>query len=170
MNIYGGGSETNLHGLKFEQDTSLEQALIDFGFSIKKNFIFAGEEKIGETYQKHKLYSLFLKERKVDWTKIISKKLLPDDTFFNIKTNTFYIIEKKFQNVAGSVDEKLQTCPFKLRQYKKLIEPLGLKVIYCYILNDWFKQSSYTDVLNFIKEENCFYFFNKLPIDFLLKR
>ncbi len=25
-------------------------------------------------------------------------------------------------------------------------------------------------VLNFIEEENCFYFFNQLPIDFLLKR
>lgn len=170
MNIYGGGSKTNLNGLKFEQETSLEQSLIDFGFSVKNNFVFADEEKIGEIYQKHNLYSLFLKERKVDWAKIISKKLLPDDTFFNIKTNTFYVIEKKFQNVAGSVDEKLQTCPFKLRQYKKLLEPLGLKVIYCYILNDWFKQPSYADVLSFIKEENCFYFFNELPIDFLLER
>jgi len=46
----------------------------------------------------------------------------------------------KFQKVAGSVDEKLQTCGFKKRQYTELLKPLDINVEYIYILNDWFQQ------------------------------
>ena len=55
---------------------------------------------------------------------IISKKLLPDDCIFVIINNTLFIIECKFQQVAGSVDEKLQTCDFKKKQYQKLLAKL----------------------------------------------
>jgi hypothetical protein len=49
-------------------------------------------------------------------------------------------IEVKYQQVAGSVDEKLQTCDFKLKQYLKLVASLGIKVEYVYVLNNWFKK------------------------------
>jgi hypothetical protein len=84
-----------------------------------------------------------------------------------IVRETLFIIEVKYQQVAGSVDEKLQTCDFKRKQYVKLVAPLGLKVEYVYVLNDWFKNPSYKDVLDYINSVNCHYKFNELPLSWL---
>ena len=73
----------------------------------------------------------------------------------------------KYQQVAGSVDEKLQTCDFKRKQYLKLVSSLGLKVEYVYVLNDWFAHPSYQDVLDYIHSVNCHYQFNALPLAWL---
>lgn len=78
-----------------------------------------------------------------------------------------YIIEKKFQNSAGSVDEKLPGCDFKKRIYQKLFKNLNYKVEYLYVLSDWFKQAQYRDVLEYIREVECHYFFNEIPLSFL---
>ena len=75
------------------------------------------------------------------------------------KTNTLYVFEKKFQQTAGSADEKLQTCDFKKKQYQKMTKSLNMKVEYTYILSDWFKQEMYADVLDYIKEMQCDYRF-----------
>jgi hypothetical protein len=95
---------------------------------------------------------------------VISKKLLPDEAFVNNITRTIYIIEKKFQHRSGSVDEKLQTCDFKLRQYKKLANLVGFDAKYIYLLNDWFMQDQYIDVLHYVKQVGCQYFFNEVPL------
>ncbi len=97
----------------------------------------------------------------------MSKKLLLDDALLVIVRETFFIIEVKYQQIAGSVDEKLQTCDFKRKQYLKLVQPLGIKVEYVYVLNDWFKQPSYKDVLDYINSVNCHYKFNELPLSWL---
>ena len=81
--------------------------------------------------------------------------------------NTLFVVELKFQEVAGSVDEKLQTCHFKLRQYRKLLNGTDVKVEYLYVLNGWFKKPEYVDVLEYIKEVGCHYFFEELPLKFL---
>lgn len=47
---------------------------------------------------------------------------------------------------------------------KKLFEPLSYKVEFIYIFNDWFKQDQYKDVLEYIREMGCWYFFNSLPL------
>ena len=97
--------------------------------------------------------------------KIVSKKLLPDDAIFVIANNKLFIIEIKFQEVAGSTDEKLQTCDFKIKQYKKLVAPLNIEVQFVYILNNWFKKPEYKDVLDYIISINgCSYYFNYLPL------
>jgi len=71
----------------------------------------------------------------------------------------------KFQKVAGSVDEKLQTCDFKKKQYTKLMAPLNIDVEYIYILSDWFKHSAYKDTLNYIISVGCHYYFGVLPLN-----
>ncbi|MDR0772612.1 MAG: hypothetical protein LBF15_06545 [Candidatus Peribacteria bacterium] len=76
-----------------------------------------------------------------------------------ILNNTLFIIEAKYQQVKGSVDEKLQTCDFKNKQYKKLFSPLNISVKYCYILSEWFMDPKYKDVLNYIQAVDCYYFF-----------
>ena len=100
----------------------------------------------------------------VNWKQIISNKILPDDAIYVIINNTLFIIEVKYQQVAGSVDEKLQTCDFKKKQYQKLMSQLNIDVEYIYILNDWFKQPKYKDVLDYIISVRCQYYFNYIPL------
>lgn len=78
--------------------------------------------------------------------------------------NTLFIIEMKFQKAAGSVDEKLQTCDFKKKQYKKLMSAINVEVEYIYILSDWFRKLEYNDVLDYIISVGCQYYFHYLPL------
>lgn len=165
-NTHGGGANTNIHGLHFEQTTSLNDALQANGFQIINQYeVKKGDELIGYSVPKNALYSYFLAKKQIDYSRILSKKLLPDEAFVNIKMNQIYIIEKKFQSSNGSVDEKLQTCHFKLKQYKKLFKSLKCSVAYYYYLCDWYKDKKYKDVLKYIKSVKCKYFFDYLPLE-----
>lgn len=114
----------------------------------------------GLDLSKHKLYK-YLKEKNIDWKSLISKKLLPDEAYFDLETKTLSIFEKKFQQVAGSADEKPQTCAFKIWQFQKIGNAIGAKKItYTYIFNSWFKKPEYRDMLEYIKSvPNCSYQF-----------
>jgi hypothetical protein len=178
-NIFGGGALKNTNGLRFEQETSLTEALLDIGFVISpdtsipkskqknKNIpqnVFVNNHLIGKTFQKKALY-IFLESRGIDGKSILSKTIEPDDAIYIQESNTVFILEKKFQSTSGSVDEKLQTCGFKKQQYTKLFKPLNIAVQYIYILNDWFQKTEYTDVLKYIEEQGCKYFFNTIPLN-----
>ena len=145
-----GGGNTRT-GLVFEGKTDLSNFLnAQPHYEVIGNNVFYDGQKVAEVYKKHKFYSIFLANLGIDWTKYISKKLLPDDSIFVLMENTLFIIECKHQEVAGSVDEKLQTCDFKKKQYKKLMAPANIDVEYIYLLDDWFRKPQYTDVLNYI--------------------
>lgn len=163
-----GGASTQT-GMKFERDTDLKTALsAKKGIKIIGHKVYENQNCIGYILQKHDLYRNFLESHNVDWQSIVSKKLLPDEGYFSLTTNTLIIIEKKYQQVAGSVDEKLQTCGFKKKQYEKLCKPIkDVKVEYVYVLNDWFKDRAYRDVLEYIEEVGCRYYFNQLPYQLL---
>ena len=162
-----GGSKTQ-SGLRFEKRIALKDVLKEVkNITINDDDVLINGKLVAQLFQKHKLYKNLLEKRKVDYSSIVSKKLLPDDAILNLQNNTLYIIEIKFQEVAGSVDEKLQTCDFKNIQYNKLLDQLGIKVKYVYVLNDWFKKPEYRDVLEYITKSGCFYFFNEIPLDFL---
>ena len=90
---------------------------------------------------------------------------MPDEAI--LVKDTLYIVEIKFQFVAGSVDEKLQTCDFKKKQYTRLLALANLNVEYIYILNDWFKKNEYKDVLEYVESVGCKYYFNEIPISVL---
>lgn len=167
-NKFGGGAKTNKNGLSFEQTTSLEKALKQCGYNVN-NYVISDStgKKYGLSVQKNKLYSEFLKPNGIDYRDYNSKRWEPDECFINFTNKTAYIIEKKFQNSSGSVDEKLQGCDFKKKEYEKLFKPLGYKVEYLYIFNDWFRDKQYIDVLDYIKAVNCHYFFNMIPLSFL---
>ncbi len=166
----GGNTKT---GLFFEKRVDIVELLkrID-GYEIKKyknkagNFIYFNGELVARSFKKYDIYR-FLEENGVEYQKIISKKLLPDDSLLVIVRDTLFIIEIKFQNVAGSTDEKLQTCDFKRKQYQKLVKPLGLKLEYIYVLNEWFKKPEYKDTLDYIESVNCHYVFNEIPLTWL---
>jgi len=136
----------------------------DYKIKSKSYEIYFNDTLVAQTFQKHALYA-FLKERNIKWKNILSKKLLPDDCIYVIKNNIVFIIEIKFQKVDGSVDEKLQTCDFKKKQYKKLFAQLNYdKIEYIYILADFYKAEKYKDVLDYIHTMGCDYYFEYLPL------
>ena len=133
-------------------------------YSINGHDVYFDNEKVARVFKKNDFYSIFLKELNIDWTKCISKKLLPDDSIFVLLNNTLFIIECKHQQVEGSVDEKLQTCDFKKKQYKKLMAPANIDVQYIYLLDEWFKNPRYKDVLDYIQSVGCDYYFEYIPL------
>lgn len=168
-----GGTNTKT-GILFEKKIELATRLnklngykcveVKYKKIMSKSYkIYFEKELVAQTFQKHALYA-FLEEREIDWEKILSKKLLPDDTIYVIKDNTIYILEMKFQEVDGSVDEKLQTCDFKKKQYKKLFSQLNYEVEFIYILSNYYKAAKYKDVLDYIVSVNCSYYFEYLPL------
>ncbi|MFZ3068972.1 MAG: hypothetical protein WA052_01515 [Microgenomates group bacterium] len=161
-NGFGGGN--TITGLNFEKETDILSLLkTKRDYSVADNIIYFKKKEVAKSFKKHALYP-FLKTKGVDYKKIISKKLLPDEAIYVIVNNTLFVIEVKFQKVAGSVDEKLQTCDFKRKQYAKLMAPLNIEVEYIYILSDWFRKSEYKDVLDYIISVGCQYYFQYLPL------
>jgi hypothetical protein len=159
--IGGGNTRT---GLNFENERDLLTAISHApGYSVIGSVIYFEGTEVARSYRKHALY-VMLKERGIDYRNHLSKKLLPDDAIYVIVNNTMFIIELKFQNIAGSVDEKLQTCDFKKKQYRKLLAPLNFEVEYIYILNDWFRKPEYKDVLDYVISVGCQFYFHYLPL------
>lgn len=158
----GGGS--TITGLNFEKEIDILELLKNTkGYEVKGNIIFYEKKEVAKSVKKHSLYK-FLETQGVDYKKILSKKLLPDEALYVIVNNTLFVIEVKFQKVAGSVDEKLQTCDFKRKQYAKLMSQINIEVEYIYILSDWFKKPEYKDVLDYIISVGCQYYFKYLPL------
>lgn len=159
--IGGGNTKT---GLRFEGRVSILDLLKSkAGYTISKDIVYYHGKQVANCLGKNKLYK-WLETQNIDYKKILSKKLLPDEALYVIIDNTLYVVEIKFQETAGSVDEKLQTCDFKRKQYARLMAPLNIEVEYIYILNDWFRKPEYKDVLDYVISVGCQYYFEYLPL------
>jgi hypothetical protein len=146
-----GGSNTNTNGLKYEKLTYLPKLL-----NVDDSKIIFGK---GTTDYYHK-YKQFIIVRQYGLNKFLinqfnpkSEKILkPDECIIDEDKKILYIIEKKFQQCDGSVDEKIQTALFKKWYYKKQY-PI-YTVEYIYVLSDWFKQNKYKPEMIFNKLNN----------------
>ncbi|NPA10780.1 MAG: hypothetical protein GXO62_00880 [Epsilonproteobacteria bacterium] len=176
MTKNGSGGYNTKTGIYFEGKVDLITFIRNLpGYTIKETTytknkknkwyeIFYNNEKVADSFKKHALY-VYLEIQGINWREILSKQLLPDNAIYVVSNNTVFIIEVKYQEVSGSVDEKLQTCDFKRKQYLKLFAPLNKRVEYIYILNEWFKSSEYKDTLDYIIMMGCRYYFNYLPLN-----
>ena len=169
----GTGGGKTITGLVFEKNVDLHKMLEKIpGYKVEQIKdkcglgVYFKNRLVARCFRKHEFYK-FLEENKINWNKILSRQIFPDDALLVIVRETLFIIEVKYQQVEGSVDEKLQTCDFKRKQYVKLVNPLSLKVEYVYVLNDWFRNPKYRDVLDYINSVNCHYKFNELPMAWL---
>lgn len=156
-----GGKNTNKNGLSFEKKTDLERFLCDKGF-VKKElgkrhyYLF---KKIKEGFYIY--YATKGSFNKI-LDKILSKKVykIPDEGFLIKKGGvvSVKIIEKKNQNVQGSVFEKMYT-PVYVRDvcYKK---NLSVETDYCYVVNSWLWDVLHSeclkcnDLLEYYEENN----------------
>lgn len=164
MKLGGKGGANTLTGLAFEGKTDLAKFLgTQTDYQVIDDKVFYKKKLVARVFKKFGFYK-FLEEYDIEWKKLISKRLLPDDCIFVIVKNTLYIIECKFQQVAGSVDEKLQTCDFKKKQYQKLLSKANIDVEYIYLLSNWFRKPEYKDVLDYIQSVRCYYYFEYIPL------
>lgn len=159
---FGGGN--TITGLIYEGIVDLPTFLAQQnGYSVQGHEVFYEGNLVAHVFKKHSFYK-YIATLGVDWKEHLSKQLLPDNAIYVIVNNTMYILEVKHQEVAGSVDEKLQTCDFKKKQYQKLLSSLNMEVQYIYVLSDWFRKQKYKDVLDYIISVGCQYYFNYIPL------
>lgn len=168
----GGGNTTT--GLKFEQDSDLLNLLsMVEGYEIADHekkvgvWILYEGKRVARSFRKHAFYK-FLDEMKIPYKDVVSAKLLPDDALLIFVRDTLFIVEVKYQQVAGSVDEKLQTCDYKKKYYSRLFAGSKYLIEYVYVLNRaWFDKPKYKDVLDYIISVGCHYHFDVLPLKWL---
>lgn len=145
-----GGSNTNKNGLSFQEITKLPSS---------------HKEKIGQfTYIKFQnVDKLFIQAFNKDLIKYMNMNgqvnlnitfasgcKSQDEVYINEHDKIIYIIEKKFQQGSGSVDEKIQTGIFKKIHYTRLFQ--NYKIYYIYCLSDWYKKKEYVSTLDLLKE------------------
>jgi len=167
-----GGSKTTMNGITFEYKTSIEKKLIENDFN---KIIIDRKAKYGYYYQYSKenkkivyltqsgfkLY--FKKEFNIDVYK------QPDEAFLIFHDNNIYlkILEKKNQNVDGSVEDKLKTGHFNKREYELMLNIKDIKFILSYafcisqFLQDKFEsnQIKYNNIKKIMLEDNIMIFY-----------
>lgn len=151
-----GGANTNLNGLSYEDKTNLEELFSELKCDKKskiRNIKFNNYQNELVNVNKSNLYKFMEKiGEKNDKLQPAAGCKEPDEAYIDINKKMVFIIEKKFQQTSGSVDEKIQTGPFKKIHYSKQFP--NYKVNYIYCLSDWFKRDEYTSVLDYLKENN----------------
>jgi hypothetical protein len=142
-----GGAKTNQHGKAFE----------------KKTEYLTGFEKklLGRSCYLEKDNMVYLRqgELKQYFRNVFQKELIrfPDEAYLIRQGDqyTLKILEKKTQNVEGSVMEKLGLGAFYKEEYEWCLGPM-FKVEYAYCLSSFLKQKYLSDTLKFkfLREKN----------------
>lgn len=159
-----GGANTNLHGKKFEEKTNNYLRLLQDDYN-KNNFI-----------QKSKTYSFLIKtfndktivfvlqnELKIYMKNKYNIDLFrcPDEAYiieYNTGKKIIKILEKKEQNVNGSVETKLWASPSLKREYELMLGH-DFTVEYGFCVNNFLKKKIISEnkkykILNIILNEN----------------
>lgn len=143
-----GGKQTNINGLSFEKYTCNYNNLRQDGFveksinsSCKNSFYLMKNIGSKTVYYTTKIGLKHLIKEK--FNKDIFKQ--PDEAYLVHDSLSqkykLYIIEKKFQNVSGSVDEKLLACDGIRQMYRLAFANIDtvVSVEYIFCLSDYFK-------------------------------
>lgn len=145
-----GGANTNKNGLKFEEVADLKdryESIIrrKIGSEVK----FKGYSRTFIEVSKSALHKYMEKIGEKNMTlKPAAGCKKPDEAYIDLERKNIFIIEKKFQQISGSADEKLQTGCFKQLHYKELFP--NFKIYYMYCLSDWFKREE--SALKYLKD------------------
>lgn len=134
-----GGSNTNKNGLPYELLTDLNT-----------EYELISKNKYSEIVEFKNSNKLFIKSDKSKFFKYMKKNIntkipkahgckQPDECYIDEKNKIIFILEKKFQQVGGSVCEKIQTPDFKKWQYSRTF--LEYEIVYIYCLSDWFRNN-----------------------------
>ena len=153
-NIFGGGTNTNINGKSYEDETNMEEKLYELEF----NKIIMNNTKYGYYFikkiKKIKIIYLIQNGCKI-YFKIrhnIDLFRHPDEMYIiEDKTKgetTIKIIEKKSQNCDGSVETKLWAGPSLKREYEILLGT-KFKIDYAYSINKFLSDKLKSDSLKY---------------------
>ena len=160
-----GGANTNLYGKSFEEKTSNRVRLIDTGF---KEFKIPGHKGKNDIYLKKDTDDgsiIYLSQGCLKsyfkWKFSVELFRAPDEAYLIQKgeSYTLKILEKKNQNVEGSVDTKLLAGPSFIREYT-LCLPDTFKVQYAFCVSTFLENqinnnSTKSNILKKILDEAC---------------
>jgi hypothetical protein len=147
-----GGKNTNYHGKKFEEKTNNQTRLLKMGYiqfiteiktkTIKKKNSFYLSKifpDIAVTFVLQNGLKTYMK-----YKYNIDVFRCPDEAYIieyhNSDKKVIKILEKKEQNVDGSVETKLWSGPSLKREYEILLEESNFTVHYGFCVSDFLKQ------------------------------
>ena len=162
-----GGKNTNINGNNFENKTSIENKLLENNF-IK--YIINKKNKYGYYFEfknnKYKYIYLTQSGFRLYLKKFFNINVYkqPDEAFIIFYDNEILIkiLEKKNQNVNGSVEDKLKTGKFNKIEYEKMIKNefrlknliYNIKISYAFCVNSFLQKKLNSNLIkyNIIKE------------------
>lgn len=155
-----GGANTQ-SGIEFEKATDLSLFFqkhhyrlmkfpsLNYSTAQMKNtyLVYDQDELIGYLTRKSQYHKLIHDQFGVTKDDYVYKQWQPDEAFYNLKDNTIYIVEKKYQNTPGSVDEKPYSFPGKLEMYRAMFDKVDSdkrpRVEFIAVFNaEWFLDES----------------------------
>lgn len=173
-----GGANTNKTGLKFEKDTDFSE-LVDLlpQYDVReiifhdkkatKGFeVYRGNDLVGKIMPQYRFYD-FLAEIGIKNTN--SKQWKPDEVFINFENHTVYIVEKKWQETEGSVDEKLLGFGNKRRLYQRLLDKAAVpfSVQFIFVGNSsFFGKDKYRDSFEMLRGDGVKIMLDKYDMAF----
>jgi hypothetical protein len=161
-----GGSNTNYYGKKFEDKTNNEVRLLDFGYVKKyinkKYYLIKEDETPCDTLRVYTSQANFKSYMAFKYD--IEVFRCPDEAYIidNLNKNNkkiVKILEKKEQNVSGSVETKLWASPSLKREYE-IVLGADFEVHYCLCVSTYLQKlfqsdnKKYKILLEILKESN----------------
>lgn len=134
-----GGCNTNKNGLPYEEMTDLNDRItVQEKLEFSTKILFDDNTKSFISTKQSNLFKCMKDEINKNVEKAHGCKN-PDECYIDKESKNMFIIEKKFQQCAGSVCEKIQTADCKLWQYSRTFPEYN--IVYMYCLSDWFKDN-----------------------------
>lgn len=159
-----GGANTNLYGKKFEEKTDNQPRLLEVGYTKHKlNKTKTYDYYLSKIDEEKSIVFVLQNGLKIYMKQKYNIKLFrcPDEAYiieYNTGKKVIKILEKKEQNVSGSIETKLWASPSLKREYE-LVLGNEFEVHYCLCLSEFLKkkitstEKKYT-VLNAILNES----------------
>ena len=141
-----GGANTNYYGKKFEEKTNNQPRLLEMGYT-KHSFTNKPKKTydyyLSNTFEDKTIVFLLQNGLKMYMKNKYNIELFryPDEAYiieYNDGRKIIKILEKKEQNVAGSVDIKLWSGPSLKREYE-LVLGKDYSVFYGFCVNEYLK-------------------------------
>ena len=142
-----GGSNTNYYGKIFEEKTNNESKLLEQGY-IKKSFLNNSKNIYDYYLEKEFEDKIIIFVLQYGLKKYIKNKYnidlfrCPDEAYiieYKNGNKIIKILEKKEQNVNGSVETKLWSCPSLKREYELVLLENNVKIEYYLCVNNFLK-------------------------------
>ena len=161
-----GGANTNYYGKKFEEKTNNQERLLELGY-VKNSFTKkpkkAYDYYLSKTFEDKTIVFVLQNGLKMYMKNKYNIELFrcPDEAYiieYNTGRKVIKILEKKEQNVEGSVETKLWSGPSLKREYELVLGP-DFEVVYGFCVSDFLKnklisnEKKYT-ILHTIFDEN----------------